>query len=104
MNELIRAYHEIMEKYELGYEKMRVQDEAYIKRVISIREEEIAAIKEMGWDPMIEERVVKTIIDGSEAVISHRRQTAEESISRMRKKDSSRTAAILGIPDPLANS
>lgn len=104
MDELIKAYHEMMKKYELVYEKIRVHTDELIKRELDSREEQVSELKEMHWAPRLEEKMIKTIVDGSEKLILKYREDAEETIEHMRKKDSALTASLLGIPDPLADS
>lgn len=104
MNEMLKAYHEAMKKYELGYEKIRAYTEEDIKRELDSRAQTIAEIRAMGWSPRNEQRMVDKVTECSEELVKHYRQTAEETISRARKNDSALVARLLGIPDPLANS
>lgn len=105
MDEMMRVYNEMMEKYELVYEKVRVQTDELIKRELDSREEQVSEIKEMHWAPRLEERMIKTIVDASEKLILKYHEDAEETIAHMRKNDSALCASLLGIPDPLlANS
>lgn len=93
-----------MEKFEASYEKVKAMFMMDIENELRNRSETVAVITELSSDEEATTKMINEIITSSEERINLIREKMEETIERMRKGDSARTASILEIPDPLANS
>ena len=101
---MMNSYNEAMEKFEASYEKVKAMFMMDIENELRNRSETVAVITELSSDEEATTKMINEIITSSEERINLIREKMEETIERMRKGDSARTASILGIPDPLANS
>ena len=95
-------YNNSMAQYAKTYDTIIKSAEIEVTSIDNLRKSQIAEINSLNLDNAERERRISEININTDMNIAQIRKRTNDAVETLRRKDSKHTAALFGIPDPLA--